>query len=137
MAPRLRSRAAAPEERRHRQVAQRQRRGVGGVGGLGEHGQPETGLHHLLHLQLVGPAPSGDGVLDLVGGVLDDLAPGEGGLGEREAARLADAHRRSHVDLEEDLLHGDHIGAELADQVGELGSQRRRGAAAAGRCGVW
>jgi hypothetical protein len=92
--------------------------------GFGSARQPEACLHHLLHLLLVGTTPAGDGVLHLVRRVLDDLAAGERRLGERQPARLPDAHRRAHVDLEEDLLDGDHVGSELGDQVGELGAQR-------------
>jgi hypothetical protein len=55
-------------------VAERERGGVGGVGGPRGVATAEPGLHHLLHLLLVGAAPAGDGVLDLVGCVLDDVA---------------------------------------------------------------
>ena len=104
-------------------MAQRQRRGVGGVGGLRSVSEAEARLHHLLHLLLVGPAPAGDGVLHLVRRVLHDLAPRGRGLGERQPAGLADAHRRAHVDLEEDLLDGDGVGLELGDQRGQLAAQ--------------
>ena len=83
--------------------------------GFGSVGQTEPHLHHLLHLYLVGTAPPGDGVLDLVRGVLHDLAPGDRRLGERQPAGLADAHRRAHVDLEEHLLDGHRVGRELGD----------------------
>ena len=42
--------------------------------GWGGRGEAEEGLHHLLHLLLVGAAPAGDGLLHLVRGVLHDLA---------------------------------------------------------------
>ena len=41
-----------------------------------------------------------------------------------ETAGLTDAHRRAHVDLEEDLLDSDDIGTELAQQGDDLGLQR-------------
>ncbi len=110
--------------RGHRQVAQRQRGGVGSVGGLRQRREPEAGLHHLLDLLLVGATPPGHGVLDLVRCVLDDLAARECRLGERQPTRLPDAHGGAHVDLEEHLLDRDHVGGELGDQGRELGAQR-------------
>ena len=92
-------------------------------GGSGTRGEPEPGLDHLLHLLLPCAAPSGDGVLDLIRRVLGDVAPGRGRLGEREPARLADAHRGAHVDLEEHVLDRDRLRAELGDQPGELTAQ--------------
>ncbi len=105
-------------------MAQRQRRGIGGVGGLGRRGEPEPHLDHLLHLGLVGATPAGDRVLHLVRRVLHDLAAERRGFGERQPAGLADAHRRAHVDLEEDLLDGDDVGSELGEQGDDLGLQR-------------
>ena len=109
--------------RRHRQVAQGERCGIGGIGGLRHLAQAEAGLHHPLDLLLGCRAPSGDGALDLVRGVLHDVAPGVGGLGEGEPAGLAHAHRRAHVDLEEHLLDGDDAGRVLGDEAGELATQ--------------
>ena len=93
------------------QVAQRERGGVGRVGRLGRRGQTEPGLHHPLHLRLAGPAPPGDRFLHLVRRVLHDLAPRRRGLGQGQAAGLADAHGRAHVDLEEHLLDGHDLRA--------------------------
>ena len=104
-------------------MAQRQGCGIGGVGRLRQAGQLEAGLHHLLHLLLAGPAVAGDGILDLVGRVLNDLAPGRRRLAQRQPARLPDAHRGADVDLEEHLLDSDHVGPELLEQVDQLGSQ--------------
>ena len=105
-------------------MAQRQRRGVGRIGRLRQRGQTEPHLHHLLHLLLVGPAPAGDGIFHLVRRVLHHLASGDRRLGERQPARLADAHRRAHVDLEEHLLDRHRVGRELGDQRLELEPQR-------------
>ena len=105
-------------------MAQRQRGGVGRIGGSGRGGEAEPHLHHLLHLRLVGAAPSGDGVLDLVRCVLHDLAAERRRLGKRQPAGLTDAHRRAHVDLKEDLLDDNDVGAELAQQGNDLGLQR-------------
>ncbi len=114
----------AAAHRSRREVAQRQRRGVGGVGGLRSVGEAEPRLHHLLDLLLAGASPAGDGVLHLVRRVLHDLAPAGGGLGERQPAHLGDAHRGAHVDLEEDLLDGDGVGFELGEQRRQLAAQR-------------
>ena len=114
----------------HAEVAQRQRRGVGGVGRLGRRGQPQPGLHHALHLRLVGAAPAGDAVLHLVGRELHDIAPGRRGLGQRQPAGLADAHRRAHVDLEEHLLDGHGVGLVLA-----ASSSTSSRCSSASRCG--
>jgi hypothetical protein len=108
------------------QVAQCQCSCIGGIGRLRQRRQVQACLHHLLDLQLVGPTPPGDGVLDLVGRVLDDLAAGERRFRQGQPARLTDAHRRSDVDLEEHLLDGHHVGVVLGDEVGELGTQRRQ-----------
>ena len=129
MAPRDR-----PPHRRHRQVAQRQRRGVGGVGGLRQRTEPEASLDHPLHLLLGRRTPAGDGVLDLVRRVLHDVAAGVGGLGQGEPAGLADAHRRAHVDLEEHLLDGDDVGRELGDQRGRTPRAASPDATAGPRC---
>ena len=118
-----RSLGDAPLQRRHRQVAQRQRGGVGGVGGPGRAVEAKPRLHHLLHLLLGRPAPSGDGVLHLVRAVLGDLAPGGRGLGEGEPAGLPDAHRGAHVDLEEQLLDRHRTGPVLGDERGQLAAQ--------------
>ena len=52
--------------------------------------------------------------LHLVRRVLGDLAAGAGGLGQGQPARLPDAHRRAHVDLEEHVLDGDDVGSNSA-----------------------
>ena len=101
-------------------MAEGQRAGIGGVGRSGRGGQAEAGLDHPLHLLLGGRPPPGDGVLDLVGRVLGDLAPGRRRLGQRQPAGLPDAHRRAHVDLEEDVLDGHGVRLVLSDQVGQL-----------------
>ena len=87
-------------------------------------GEAKAGLDHLLHLLLRCRPVPGDGVLDLVRRVLHDLAPRRRRLGQRQPAGLPDAHRRAHVDLEEDLLDGDAVGVVLGDQRGQLALQR-------------
>ena len=59
-----------------------------------------------------------------LGRVLGDVAAGGGGLGQGQPAGLADAHRRAHVDLEEDVLDGDGVGSVLGDQRRQLAAQR-------------
>ena len=105
--------------------------------GLRRRGEAEAGLHHALHLRLVGRAVAGDGLLHLVRRVLHDLAAGRGRLGQREPARLADAHRRAHVDLEEHLLDGHDVGLQLGDQARRARRAARPGAAAADRSAAW
>ena len=46
--------------------------------------------------------------------------PARGGLGQRQPARLTDAHRRAHVDLEEDVLDRDRVRPELVDERRQL-----------------
>ena len=101
-------------------MAERECSGVGGIGRTRHRGEAEPGLHHLLHLDLVGVAPPGDRALDLIGRVLNDLAPARPGFGEGQSARLAHAHRGSDVGLEEHLLDCDDVRSELGDECGEL-----------------
>ena len=54
--------------------------------------------------------------------VWHDQAPG--GDEQRDAARLADRHRRAHVRLEKHAFDGDDVRIELADERLELSVQR-------------
>lgn len=101
-------------------MTQRQRCCVGGIGGPRRSGEAEPHLDHLLNLGLVGATPAGDGVLHLIRCVLHHLATERGRLGQGQSAGLANAHRRAHVDLEEDLLDGDDIGPKLLQQGHDL-----------------
>ena len=70
------------------------------------------------------PKP-GHGELDLVGGVLHDLAAELHGCQQRDTARLPDRHRGPGVGLEEDPFDDDDVGVKLADELVQLATKRR------------
>ena len=107
-------------------MAQCERGGVGGVRRLRQPVSSSRACTIFWTCSLSARAVAGDRVLDLVRRVLHDLAPGGRRLAQRETARLTDAHRRAHVDLEEHLLDGDDMGLVLLQEVDELGAQRRQ-----------
>ena len=72
-------------------------------------------MHHLLHLLFPGAAPSGNGIFDLVGRVLQNPAARERSFGEGETAGLADTHCSAHIVLKEHLLDRNNIGFELGN----------------------
>ena len=80
--------------------------GVGGVVGLGNGIEAQEHLHQFLYLLLAGPAVAAHRLFDLEGGILVDgqasLCHGQ----EDHSSRLADGHGRTHVLVEEELLHG-------------------------------
>ena len=76
----------------------------------------DEGLHHLLHLLLVGAAVAGNGALDLVRGIFDHITTTRRSLGHHDAARLPDRHRGADIHLEEDALDGHDLGRELVEQ---------------------
>ena len=79
-------------------------------------------MHHSLHLFLSGAAPSGNGIFNLVGRVLQHLTPRKRCLGERKATCLTNAHRGAHVVLKKHLLDRNNIGVKLGNQSSELGT---------------
>ena len=78
-------------------------------------------LHHLLHLDLVGITPAGHGRLDLVRGVLHDLATRRHRLDHGNAAGLADRHRGAHIDLEQHALNSHSGDRELGKERAHFG----------------
>ena len=108
----------APEV--ERDVGQGDRRRVGGVRGVGRRGQVQQDLHHPLHLGLVGRSESGDGVLDLVRGVLGDRQAPLGRLRHHDPGGLADAHGGADVHLEQDPFDRDRRHRELVQQTDEV-----------------
>ena len=81
--------------------------------------QPEQSINVLLG----GPAVSGDGALDLRGGVLTDGNAAFGGDNERDAAGLP--HGKGGLDVSSDkrALNGDGVRAQAINNSNELSSQ--------------
>ena len=66
----------------------------------------EQCLDHALDLSLVGPAEPGHGLLDLVGGVLHDLAASRGGFDHDDPGGLGHGDGCAGVHLEQHALDG-------------------------------
>ena len=110
-------------QRRHREVAQGQRRSVSRVGGFRNGSEAESGLHHLLHLRFIGGAPTGHCALHLIRGVRDDLTAAQPCFGQGKPTRLRNAHRGAHVVLKEHLLNSYYVRTKLDEQRSEFFAQ--------------
>jgi hypothetical protein len=108
------------------EVAQGQGDGVGGVDRPERSGDAEQRLHHALHLLLVGAAEAGDGLLDLVGRVLDDLGARRHALDHRETGGLGDRDRGAGVDLEQHPFDGHDLRTMLGDEPVQVVAQQRQ-----------
>ena len=104
-------------------VANGARKRVGGVCG-GRAGEPEEPLHHLLHLHLLRVTVADHGLLDLERGVLGDRQARVNGSADRSASRLAERERRGGIDVDEDFLQRDLLGAVLADDFSQSREDR-------------
>ena len=119
-ARRRRGRASAPIARWHSASAAASAASAG-CGGLAS---PRRACTIFCTCSLPAPPQPATASLTWFGVYWATSQPARGRLGERQPAGLADAHRRAHVDLEEDLLDGDRVGPELGDQRRQLGAQR-------------
>lgn len=93
---------------------------IGGIGRRQTFGQPEKGLDHLTDLVLAGRAVPGNGLLDLVGRILGNIALGHNRFGHDDPARHPDPHRSTDVLLEQDTLDRHHLRPEVGDQQANL-----------------
>ena len=98
-------------------------RNSGSIGGIGRRQtfrQTEKGLDHLTDLVLAGRAVPGNGLLDLVGRVLGDVALGRNRFGHDDPASHPDPHRSTDILLEQDALDRHHMRSEVGDQRANL-----------------
>ena len=107
-------------------MAQGQGDGVGRVDRAEGSVDAEEGLHHALHLLLVGAAVAGDRLLDLVRRVLDHLGPGGDTLDHGEACGLRHRNGRASVDLEQHTLDRHHRRPVLRDELAQVVAQGRQ-----------
>ncbi len=80
--------------------------GVGGMVGRRHLGERQQHLHHLLHLQLAGPAVADHGLLDAERRVIGRIDAALGAGEHDNAARLPHGQRRPQIDAAEELLDG-------------------------------
>ncbi len=117
-------------------MAEGERGRVGGIGRAGRTVEPKAHLHHLLHLGLVGPTPSGNGVFHLarrvVGHVATTLRCGR----QNHTACLGDADGRTDIGLEKDALDRHGSGPEFVENRIDVVEQGRQpaGHVVAGAC---
>jgi hypothetical protein len=76
----------------------------------------QDGLHHLLHLLLLGAAVAADGLLHARGRILSALDAGVRGRDHDGSARLSDGERDAGVGADEGLLERDGIRTVLLDE---------------------
>ena len=113
-------------------VADRAGEGVGGVeAGAGVEG--EEALHHVLDLLLVRLAVADHRLLDLQRGVFGHRQVAGHRAADHRAARLAEQQGGLRVDVDEDLLDRDHVGAVGIDDLAHAVEQ---GLEAAGELAV-
>lgn len=102
------------------QVTQCDGRSISSISRGQQLGKPEQGLHHLTDLVLTGGAVAGDGLLDLVGRVLDDIAASSNRFGHDDSAGHADPHCGADVLLEQHPFDRNDVGTQFGEQRPDL-----------------
>ena len=101
-------------------MAKSYRHRIGRVGRTKPPRQAQQRLHHGPHLILARTARAGHRLLDLVGRVLDHLAPSRGRLSHDHATSLTHSHSRGSIPLEQNPLHHHHVRPQFSHQTPHL-----------------
>jgi hypothetical protein len=104
------------QQRRRERVADRDRERIGGMRRRRCRLQPQDRLRHLLHLRLLRPTITADGLLDRRRRILDTRDAGCRAGDQDRATHLPNRERHPWVTANERLLNRDRVRPILADQ---------------------